>query len=59
MRDVYDVLRQKELEVSRLRKELAALRVVVPLLSEDDEADNDDKPTNPNHSGWEDRAKKH
>jgi len=68
MRDVYEVLRQKDLELSRLEKEVAALRVAVPLLSEDDEADTDDNPTfasssamnatpQPDHSGWDDRAK--
>jgi hypothetical protein len=45
MKNVYEVLRQKELEVSRLEKEVEALRVAAPLLSEDDEADNDGKPT--------------
>jgi hypothetical protein len=68
MKNVYEVLRQKELEVSRLEKEVEA-RVAAPLLSEDDEADNDGKPTlasssavnatpQPDHSGWEDRAKR-
>jgi hypothetical protein len=38
MRDAYEVLRQKELEVSRLKKEVEAL--VVPLLSEDGEVEN-------------------
>jgi len=45
MKNAYEVLRQKELEVSRLKKEVEALRVAVPLLSEGDEADNGDKPT--------------
>jgi len=69
MKNVYEVLRQKELEVSRLEKEVEALRVAAPLLSADDEADNDDKLTlasssavnatpQPDHSGWEDRAKR-
>jgi len=35
MKDVYDVLRQKELELSRLEIEVEALRVVAPLLSDD------------------------
>ena len=34
MKDVYEVLRQKELEVLRLQKEVKALRVVVPLLTD-------------------------
>ena len=45
MRDVYEVLRQKELEVSRLQKEVAALRVAAPLLSDDGETENINKPT--------------
>ena len=45
MKNVYEVLRQKELELSRLEKEVEALRVAAPLLSEDKEASNDNKPT--------------
>ena len=45
MKDVYEVLRQKKLEVSRLQKEVEALRVAAPLLSEDGEAENDNQPT--------------
>jgi hypothetical protein len=45
MENIYAVLRQKELELSRLEKEVEALRVAAPLLSEGDDADNDDKPT--------------
>ena len=67
MKDVYAVLRQKELEKSRLENEVEALRVVAPLLSADGEAENDDQPTlrravndtpQPDHSGWQDKAKK-
>ena len=66
MKDVYAVLRQKELEVSRLEREVEALRVVAPLLS-DGEAENDHQPTwpravnetpQPDHSGWQARGKK-
>jgi hypothetical protein len=42
MRDVYEVLRQKELEVSRLKQEVEALRVAAPLLS--DGGAEDDRP---------------
>lgn len=35
MKNVYDVLRQKELELARLEKEVEALRVAAPLLSEE------------------------
>ena len=37
MKNVYEVLRQKELELSRLEKEVEALRVAAPLLSDDKE----------------------
>ena len=47
MKNVYEVLRQKELELARLEKEVEALRVAAPLLSEDKEPINDssNKPT--------------
>ena len=45
MKDVYEVLRQKELEISRLETEVEALRVVAPLLSENQEVSHDDQPT--------------
>jgi hypothetical protein len=69
MKDVYEVLRQKELEKSRLENEVEALRVVAPILSEDGEAEDANQPTllpravnatpQPDHSGWQDRGKKH
>lgn len=37
MKNVYEVLRQKELELSRLEKEVEALRFAAPLLSEEKE----------------------
>jgi hypothetical protein len=45
MRDIYELLRQKELQISRLEIEVEALRVVAPLLSEDKEVGNDNKAT--------------
>lgn len=47
MRNVYEVLRQKELELAKLEKEVEALRVVAPLLSDDKEMSSDTgiKPT--------------
>ena len=66
MKDVYEVLRQKEREVSRLKEQVEALRVAAPLLSEDGEAKNDKQPTlpravndspQPDHSGWKDKGK--
>ncbi len=39
MKDLYQVLRQKELDLERLRQEIEALRFVTPLLADDPEAD--------------------
>ena len=44
MKNVSEVLRQKELEVSRLKREVEALRVAAPLLSEGEEGGSDNKP---------------
>jgi len=41
MKNVYEVLRQKEMELTRLEKEVEALRLVAPLLSEEKEAMSD------------------
>jgi len=41
MKNVYEVLRQKELELSRLEKEVEALRVAAPLLSDDKDMSSD------------------
>jgi hypothetical protein len=41
MKNVYEVLRQKELELARLEKEVEALRVAAPLLSDGNEASSD------------------
>jgi len=35
MKDLFHVLRQKELDVERVRKEIAALHFVIPLLAEE------------------------
>jgi hypothetical protein len=45
MKNVYEVLRQKELELARLEKEVEALRVAAPLLSDDKDAGSENKPT--------------
>lgn len=34
MKDIYDVLRQKETDLERVRGEIEALRFVIPLLTE-------------------------
>lgn len=45
MKNVYEVLRQKELELAKLEKEVEALRVAAPLLSEEKESGLENKPT--------------
>ncbi len=51
MKNVYEVLRQKEMELTRLEKEVEALRLVAPLLSEEKEMNSDTvKPTLPRPS---------
>lgn len=39
MRDLYQILREKELQIMRVQQEVDALRFAIPLLS-----DEDDKP---------------
>jgi PAS domain-containing protein len=56
MKNVYEVLRQKELELSRLEKEVEALRVAAPLLADDGEAGND-TPQNGRAAVWQGTAK--
>ncbi len=34
MKDVQEVLRQKELELSRVRRQIEALRLIIPVLAE-------------------------
>jgi hypothetical protein len=45
MKNVYEVLRQKELELARLEKEVEALRVTAPLLAEEKDSLDASKPT--------------
>lgn len=44
MKNVYEVLRQKEQELARLEKEVEALRVAAPLLSDDKDVIPESKP---------------
>ena len=37
MRDIYEVLKQKEADCARLRREIEALRIVMPLMDEQSE----------------------
>jgi hypothetical protein len=45
MKDLYEVLREKELDLERVRKEIEALRFVTSMLSEDAEANKNAKPS--------------
>jgi len=38
MRDIYQLLREKELEIARVRQEIEALRSSIPLLEDEDES---------------------
>ncbi len=42
MKDVNELLREKERDIERLRQEIEALRSSIPLLSSDDETPVDD-----------------
>ncbi len=46
MKNAYEVLRQKEAELSRIRHEIASLRIVAPLLS--DQSHSDPQPQSDN-----------
>jgi hypothetical protein len=43
MKDAYEVLHQKESELTRVRREIASLRIVAPLLSADSSAENSER----------------
>jgi hypothetical protein len=48
MKDLYEILRQKEMAIERIRKEIAALKFVVPLLGDDGET----RRTSESPSSW-------
>src|SRR6476659_3156944 len=50
MKDPYDILRQKEMELVRLRKEVEALRMIVPLLAEEHPAQ--ENPMSASRNKW-------
>jgi hypothetical protein len=52
MKDIHEVLRLKELDLSRLEIEVQALRVVAPLLSDEEQVGNDNKPTSARSTVW-------
>jgi hypothetical protein len=43
MKDIYEVLREKEMDLARLRIEVDALRFVAPLLTDRNGEANDDR----------------
>ena len=45
MKNVFDVLRQKEAELQQIQKEIEALRVAARLLADEQEADDDSGPS--------------
>ena len=47
MKDAYEVLRLKEIELSRVEAEVEALRMAAPLLSDDGDYANNDAPASP------------
>jgi hypothetical protein len=36
MQDVHQILREKEVEIAQVRQEIAALRLILPLLADDE-----------------------
>ena len=44
MKDPYEILRQKEIELSKVKAEVEALGIVAPLLSDDGDSGNADLP---------------
>lgn len=44
MRDVYQLLREKESEIARVRQEIEALRCSIPLLLDDQDIDPAETP---------------
>ena len=47
MKDIFQVLRQKELDIIRVQREIAALRVVTPILAEESDRLDNEVPTPP------------
>ena len=48
MRDVYEILRQKEMDCARLKSEIEALRLVIPLLTDEEGSEQHDSPEQEN-----------
>jgi len=51
MKDAYEILRQKEAAVARLRHEIASLQIVAPLLSDDTHTDHPQQRTEGSEEG--------
>ena len=47
MRDLFQVLREKEFEIARVQNEIEALRAVIPMLDEDQDVDTHNPPYPP------------
>lgn len=47
MRDVYQVIREKEFEILRVRHEIEAIRAILPLLEDNSAEPSDDLPGYP------------
>lgn len=52
MKDIYQVLREKELAIARVRQEVEALRFCVPMLADDDATVNASPRTAPSSKHW-------
>jgi hypothetical protein len=49
MKDVYEILRLKEIELSRVKAEVEALAIAAPLLSDEGDSNNEHLPVT---TGW-------
>ena len=47
MKEVYEVLREKELQKARVEREVECLKIVAPLLSEESEREAEPEETKP------------
>jgi hypothetical protein len=47
MKDAYEILRLKEIELSHVKAEVEALGIVAPLLSDDGDSGNENLPVTP------------
>jgi hypothetical protein len=52
MKNIYEVLREKEIDLARLRTEVDALRFVAPLLADRSDDRNDDQSAHQPDLAW-------